>query len=264
MLLESAVAQFFGQGSFAELLVRQQWEANSSGHAEAAYRHAKLVVCFIVSSLIMVDSIVSTEVGATLVSHSRSDWEPDELAAVAPALSDNGTLTAAGGAADGAAVNVWSFAVWFALQPYMLSLWAMDLASVVGRASRGRGDKLLFLSLLLLAANGVFDTLLVVSISFPTGFVIWWDFAVKSMASLLLVLRSLLFARGSDGLASVRATGEAILVAVAPAAAVLGCLVLGFALTFHTLFSNLDPVHASFFGSLTATVRIIHLCRFCM
>ena len=121
-------------------------------------------------------------------------------------------------------------------------------------ASRGRGDKLLFLSLLLLAANGVFDTLLVVSISFPTGFVIWWDLAVKSMSSLLLVLRSLLFARGSDGLASVRATGEAIMVAVAPAAAVLGCLVLGFALTFHTLFSNLDPVHASFFGSLTATV----------
>jgi hypothetical protein len=203
----------------------------------------------------MVDSIVSNHtIGETLVSHSQSDWEHTGQLAMPLTLLANSTSMEFGVASDDTSASIGSFVAWFALQPYLLSLWAMDMASVVGRASRGHGDKLLFLSLILLAANGVFDTLLVVSISFPTGVVIWWDLAIKAMTSLLLVLRSLLFARGSDVMATVRATGEAILVAVAPAAAVLGVLVLGFALTFHTLFSNLDPVHSSFLGSLTATV----------
>lgn len=251
------LSQFFGVGSFPELLVRQQWEANSSAYAETAYRHGKLLVCFIISSLLMVDSIVSNEVGETLVSHSRSDWEhPGASVGTYLTRSDNSSAAELDGASEisSESLPIGSVVVWFALQPYLLSLWAMDMASVVGRASRGRGDKLLFLSLILLAANGVFDAFLVVSIAYPTGLVIWWDFAVKALTSLLLVLRSLLFLRGSDVMAVVRATGEAILIAVAPAAAVLGALVLGFALTFHTLFSNLDPVHSSFLGSLTATV----------
>ena len=252
----AGTAQMFGVGSFAELLVRQQWEANSSAYAEAAYRHVKLLVAFVISSLVMVDSIVGDEVGQTLVSHSSSDWEHSLVDLDVPPLLPNGTEAqmASGAASDDASAGIASYVLFFILQPYLLSLWAMDMASVVGRASRGHGDKLLFLSLSLLAANGVFDTLLVVSSAYPTGFVIWWDFAIKASCSLLLVLRSLLFVRGSDTMAVMRATGEAILVAVAPAAAVLAALVLGFALTFHTLFSNLDPVHSSFLSSLTATV----------
>lgn len=239
-----AAGYMFGVGSFAQLLIQQQWEANSSAHGEAAYRHAKLLLCFVVSSLVMVDSIVGAEVGLTLVTHSQSDWE--HLGA------DGVNSTVLADEVDSAGIE--SYVFWLTLQPYLFSLWAMDMASAVGRASRGHADKLLFASLLLFVANGVFDILLVAFNAYPTGFVIWWDFSLKSLCSLLLVLRSLLFVRGSETMAVMRSTGEAILVATAPAAAVLLALVLGFALSFHVLFSNLDPMHATFLSSLTATV----------